>query len=802
MDTQYKKAYKARFSGLIGLITFLFLLSNPVFPEEQIQLELDTGKKITGSLQKITPEGAYVLKTEDTIKRIAENRIRGISRRTQKQQSKDKNTAEIFVDKIKTFANENLSLPSLPEVPTTTDQKATYEYQKGMKLEKTGQFEKARTHFKNAMKVHSLARAALARNLIQDHQYQKGLKILEGLRGGGSTLNEYVFQLEAYTYKQLEKLEKYHLTIQQFIRWNYEGAKQHYAFTHYWLAREDLTRAKTHWKNFIEATQNPLKEPFTVEKPLVRRTKKLFENHKTSKGYQQLNKLSDLNPIWAQSLYPAVRNHLQEMISREVTDQNFQSLDKKLLQGKIRLNSILSKYRTFIQKQRNHLISPWDSYLKVEIEQKLAQNNYIGAVNQLRAVIQQQENLRPRLQTLLKKSYRKGLNSALQKQDKSKLTSFLNTIQEDLDRNSIENIVPSILQEPKPDSRIEDGQLEKRHLLFNVLDNLDFPGEIVRKVRDQTAKLFLQKIKNNSKELSPEKEYLLAKQFHDLNSSYPLPNDFNLISISTHFLKQKQYDRALNTLQILLDQDPNNREAESFRKKIQYHKALQYARSEHSLKDRTRYLKDYLQISRQEDRKRHIKRKLDELKNKYRRKILRSRRHLQKFFPIREGSRYTYSRGDETKTVVWMKNVQKKQEKWIIDYHIQDFQNGNKIGQKTRKLVSTDGAIYFKDGKNQKDILLDLPVRLGKEWKHQSENLFTRRRYEEAGVTVTNNEMTFEGCLKVSVEHQALFTGNRMGSKSVKYEYYAPGVGLVKVEHKDPNMQSQNQFLTSFKIAE
>jgi len=85
----------------------------------------------------------------------------------------------------------------------------------------------------------------------------------------------------------------------------------------------------------------------------------------------------------------------------------------------------------------------------------------------------------------------------------------------------------------------------------------------------------------------------------------------------------------------------------------------------------------------------------------------------------------------------------------------------------------------------QAEPLLKFPIKLGESWTIRlSRNQEFTRRIKSVSETVTVPAGTFRDCLVV--EYESVTTGDTGNIRYRSTSYYAPDVGLVKLEHEQP----------------
>lgn len=818
----------ARIYILKRLVFASFLLIAMVLPssaEERIVLEIKSGRKIMGTLQRITPGGDYVLQVDGELKTYSESQILGIRQITQKDQKTIENkeqepskskpdtkkeTARPSTRKIWLLGEKKISLPGLPDEPEATDTRAKSLYRAGLSLENAQKLQQAGQKFQQAVQQNSwfyIGRVAYARNLIRRKKYKHALEEIQKIIDLDSS-SPHAWQMKAYIHRIQEESKQYHKAIQQWLRWSFSGAKKHYLFTHYWLDRGDEARAQEHWNQFVNNKEPLLEGDYIAEKQLVSTLRSALRQDDLKKGVSLLNDLYNMNFFLAKHLFPELKSYIDNMISEWESAQRFQLLDHRLSRAILSLNKELSQYRNLLKTRREQLVEKWVSFLRMRVEDQHKNKNFVGAVDLLRNAFSQQSQLRDSLNNLMVKSYEKGLQYALDQRKSTIVKSLLETIQEDMKLKTIRSILYSRLvllsDKKEKNAKTSEESLHKFRTFFKALREVEFPQPIVQEVRERGAKRYIRELQQFSATHSPKEIFELAKQFQAFESSYSLPEKLmsSLVEAARNFLERKQYDAALSALMIVRKQHPDTSDVRSLQQEIQYHKALEYIQSEKTLSDRIQYLENYLRLDREQPRKQKIKQELTRLKEERKQQLMLSLRQEQKYYPVQEGNEYTYVRGDGTRATVEIQNLQKEQNRWVADYVLTDYKNDVKLSTQRKKLVLTKDQIYFVVDGKKRDTLLKFPVKIGKEWTRSRESFVVQRRYEEAGVTVETGGHKFTGCVQVSVSYRSMFAGEPMGAQTVRNEYYAPGVGLVKVTYRDQNMSAQNLNLQSYQLQE
>ncbi|MBI4582855.1 MAG: hypothetical protein HY717_02305 [Planctomycetes bacterium] len=157
------------------------------------------------------------------------------------------------------------------------------------------------------------------------------------------------------------------------------------------------------------------------------------------------------------------------------------------------------------------------------------------------------------------------------------------------------------------------------------------------------------------------------------------------------------------------------------------------------------------------------------------------------YFPLQAGNWWAYRHGDGTRDVHRLEKIDGPAGQRTV------YRFGNEIEFGETKVPYSKSG-FFEEGilflgaaadPAQADRVLALPLQAGHEWSWERGEIIYEREYLSTGATVQCRAGTFTRCLKVRASSR-YHSGAKDAPAVQQLFYYAPGVGLVKIEAENP----------------
>lgn len=170
------------------------------------------------------------------------------------------------------------------------------------------------------------------------------------------------------------------------------------------------------------------------------------------------------------------------------------------------------------------------------------------------------------------------------------------------------------------------------------------------------------------------------------------------------------------------------------------------------------------------------------------------RRELRKYCPLTVGRYWVYKVGeDEALQRIEVIETLRGGDALRIYYTVEDVYK-NYRSSKVCQLVAEPDAVYLPSGaaKNGHDRfpLLRIPLKVGDNWETTYNSQRLVREVRSVTATVATPGGTFEDCLEVSLTTSVFRLTEE--TRIVSRRFYAPGVGLVKLEFDEPGYRKMN----------
>ncbi len=157
------------------------------------------------------------------------------------------------------------------------------------------------------------------------------------------------------------------------------------------------------------------------------------------------------------------------------------------------------------------------------------------------------------------------------------------------------------------------------------------------------------------------------------------------------------------------------------------------------------------------------------------------------YLPLIAGSRWGYLQGDGSREVQKLDRI----EALADGRTVYRFSTELRIGEAKIPYQKTGffAGEYFQFGAGMRatagELILKLPVAKGERWTWKKGDIHCEREYVDTEARVVCRAGTFDRCVKVKATSRFVASGVR-SRPVVQWFYYAPGVGLVKIEAETP----------------
>jgi hypothetical protein len=257
------------------------------------------------------------------------------------------------------------------------------------------------------------------------------------------------------------------------------------------------------------------------------------------------------------------------------------------------------------------------------------------------------------------------------------------------------------------------------------------------------------------------------------------------LKLAKLYFGQKSYHKALSSANEALAIDPKNKEAKKLYKTIDNTIAFEELKKKLPLlsdREKLPVLKKF--IDEMDDPKyRDIARRwMSEITSRLAR-VIEQRptpyEELKTYFPLKEGQYYVYKeRGRVTKQTLIVKKVETKEDVIEISVIKKEIYKYGETKIPIKYEITTEGL--YEAGIFRRKPLIMFPIEVGNEWTWQEGDIKYRRKIVDKRGVTTVPAGKFTNCLVI--EYETKFRQYKVVSRN----YYAKGVGLVKVEYLDP----------------
>lgn len=250
--------------------------------------------------------------------------------------------------------------------------------------------------------------------------------------------------------------------------------------------------------------------------------------------------------------------------------------------------------------------------------------------------------------------------------------------------------------------------------------------------------------------------------------------------LAQHAFNEDDFDASVATLeQVLAEHADHTAARELYEEALK--RQLQVRMAQVMDVERLALLEVYLKRARKLDYVAWARDERERLQKRLSGETVRTYEDLRRYFPAETGRWWTYRRDSEILERLKVTRVTPEKSGNRIELTQERIFKSYSDSLRT-ELEMTGDTLYRVSG-GEREIFLRFPVRKGEGWEWKSGAHTYRRRVIDTDKTVRVEAGTFRNCLEV--EFSSAITLDSVTREIVSREYYAPGVGLVKIEFAD-----------------
>ncbi len=807
------------FLFLFQIVVVLLLTESVLVGQITVQVELRDGTDVTGTLRTITDQGIYVLKVDEEEKRIPDEKIyvvkvvSGMEEAGEKADEASDNA--LFPPKL-WIPGRELTIPEGNFLDVYPGKEALKRYRNGLEQEKNGNYKQAEKTFRKTIEKNKWflpARLALGRVLIRREKYEKALSTFDRVLDTDNAVAP-AWRMKSVCYRRMGKDYKYNQAVRKWIHHNFENGELAYRLAHYWLDRGDENRARQHWSEYRKFDPE-FSADYAVEGIFLERIRQKVNRGHLEEALIISRKLLQKNKLILQQVMEVFGDPsrvVNEKVRTLIKNASYRKADRTLARLLQVSPPIYKELRDHVKSKRNEIVPEWASHLREETGRLIEEGRVVTALSRLRKALTHQPKLRDYLKDHLENVYRNQFKRAIRKQNLDLATTLMETMADDLSEETSKELIFSVIRNAKKNIfKKQNGwstpilQLES---IQKMVDKNAFPEGLNEGIRETLASAYRKIMKHYMREDKPLRVFevitrarsIVSIRKEDTEVLVPL-----LLQASRMFLKNDRPEKALEAAEIAAFLAPDKSAPRKAIEKARYNHVLKYAKSDFPLRDRIKRLEEYLKLPRAARFESAVREQLAQLTETRDRLAREKTRDATKYFPLEEGATYTYSQGEDTQIRREIASVEEKEDRIVAEIKQTRGFTGQYLGRQNRfQVVLTENLMYIKEQVNQKYVQMKFPVRKGKSWAQQMDGVVHRRRVVSKKETVrTPSGMVFKDCLAIRMQ-----SGFQMGQEedlnpsSEITEYYAPGIGLVKVSFNDRSSQFEDIYLVDYHFPE
>lgn len=179
------------------------------------------------------------------------------------------------------------------------------------------------------------------------------------------------------------------------------------------------------------------------------------------------------------------------------------------------------------------------------------------------------------------------------------------------------------------------------------------------------------------------------------------------------------------------------------------------------------------------------------------RDTLKAMRELRRYCPLALGNEHLYNQGTgQVRHRVTRRAATQGQEVFDV---LQETTVAGVTDARTVQFVADPAGITRVD-RDHRDLLFQFPVVVGRSWQWTEGNLVHHRTYRSTGETVVTKSGTYVNCLKIEFTTILANAASGAPAQATSFHYYAPNVGLVRVEVVGDTDRQLEMDLVSCKV--
>ena len=216
--------------------------------------------------------------------------------------------------------------------------------------------------------------------------------------------------------------------------------------------------------------------------------------------------------------------------------------------------------------------------------------------------------------------------------------------------------------------------------------------------------------------------------------------------------------------------------------------------------ERITFLTDYITKTQKPEQKKWAENELELVKKQPHVGVSKLPSDANSYFPVQPGLWHKYKRSSSDIIEKIKVDSVSKEEGLLKIYFTQDRTYKNYTTSQTFQLEA-DGSNIYKPAIDGKEVILRFPVREGENWSWKDKRSEYVRTYKSVSETVTTPAGKFDKCLLLEFT-STLYSINSEAKPLVitSRSYYAPGVGLVKLEMLEGDYSKYSMELIEYGV--
>lgn len=275
------------------------------------------------------------------------------------------------------------------------------------------------------------------------------------------------------------------------------------------------------------------------------------------------------------------------------------------------------------------------------------------------------------------------------------------------------------------------------------------------------------------------------------------------VAAAYHLLGQRAFLRrdiasAIEAWRRVFEYKPDSPDVLAQLKTAEFQRAQEEVAAARETREKIRLIEAYLASKPPDDLARQMKEQLTRLIAAPTIAAGRVSDDLARYWPLRRGAWWKFRRGDEGEEIVRVREVEETDPEHPRFYCERTVRRGSEESSTPYTLSARPGELSVGSGPSR-EVLFEFPVEVGRTWSWSDETFQYRRTYVAKDVPVKTRAGDFPKCLKMEFR-----TTTAVSSESplemTSTLYYAPGVGLVKMEVAGEGNSDLNLELISYEL--